>query len=265
MPSRMSSTCRWASSPCSPSVSPRCPGSPGPLSARPWSRSEDTMRTYDGGPRTPDRQAHFEPALEHLDRLYSAALRMTGHPADAEDLVQETYARAYASFHQFHDGTNLKAWLYRILTTTFLNTCRKQQHRPRRDDGTTEIEDWQLARAASHASTGLRSAESEALDHIPDADVEAALRAIPEDFRVAVYLAYVEGFAVREIADIMRTPVGTVLSRLHRGRTQLRALLAEYAREHRLGNEEPVRPGPPARRPCPPGARRRDRPPRPVR
>ncbi|WP_210584577.1 sigma-70 family RNA polymerase sigma factor [Streptomyces sp. GESEQ-35] len=222
------------------------------------------MRTYDGRPCVPDRRARFEPALEHLDRLYSAALRMTGHPADAEDLVQETYARAYASFHQFQDGTNLKAWLYRILTTTFLNSCRKQQHRPRRD-GTTEVEDWQLARAASHTSTGLRSAESEALDHIPDADVEAALRAIPEDFRIAVYLAYVEGFAVREIADIMRTPVGTVLSRLYRGRTQLRELLAGYAREHRLAGEEPVMSRPPGRRPSPPGARRRDREPRPVR
>jgi RNA polymerase sigma-70 factor (ECF subfamily) len=178
-------------------------------------------------------QARFAPALVYLERLYSAALRMTCHPADAEDLVQETYARAYTSFHQFREGTNLKAWLYRILTTTFLNSRRSRRSRPRYG-GTAEMEDWQLARAASHTSTGLRTAESEALDHLPDADVEAALRAIPEDFRMVVYLFDVEGFTVREIADIMRTPVGTVLSRLHRGRGQLRSLLEGYAREHRL-------------------------------
>ena len=186
-----------------------------------------------GSDSATDRQTRFEPALELLDRLYSAALRMTCHPADAEDLVQETYARAYASFHQFREGTNLKAWLYRVLTTTFLNSRRAQQRRPRWD-GTAEIEDWQLARAESHLSTGLRSAEAEALDHLPDADVKAALQAIPASFRIAVYLADVEGFTVREIADIMRTPNGTVLSRLYRGRRQLRALLADYAREHRL-------------------------------
>ncbi|MFG2555704.1 sigma-70 family RNA polymerase sigma factor [Streptomyces sp. NPDC048581] len=179
------------------------------------------------------RHARFEPALAFLDRLYSAALRMTCHPADAEDLVQETYARAYASFHQFREGTNLGAWLYRVLTTTFLNSCRARQRRPQRD-GTVAIEDWQLARAESHTSTGLRSAESEVLDRLPDGDVEAALRALPEGFRIAVYLAYVEGFTVREIADIMQTPVGTVLSRLHRGRTRLRSM---------LGAAHPPRPG----------------------
>ncbi|WP_406437526.1 sigma-70 family RNA polymerase sigma factor [Streptomyces sp. NBC_01613] len=178
-------------------------------------------------------QARFEPALMFVDRLYSAALRMTCHPADAEDLVQETYARAYMSFHQFREGTNLKAWLYRILTTTFLNSRSSQRRRPQYD-GTAEMDDWRLARAESHTSTGLRTAESEALDHLPEADVKAALQAIPEGFRIVVYLFDVEGFTVREIADFMRTPVGTVLSRLHRGRTQLRSLLAGYAREHRL-------------------------------
>ncbi|MGW1025736.1 sigma-70 family RNA polymerase sigma factor [Streptomyces sp. NPDC002577] len=190
-------------------------GTVGPRS-RPCTARTDPVappEDSDGRARQDERQsdaelqARFEPALTFLDRIYSTALRMTGRPADAEDLVQETYARAYASFDQYREGTNLKAWLYRILTTTFLNSRRRQQSRPQYY-GTAEIEDWQLARSESHTSTGLRSAESEAFDHLPDADVKAALQAIPEDFRIAVYLAYVEGFTVREIADITRTPVG---------------------------------------------------------
>ena len=173
-------------------------------------------------------------AIPYMDQLYGAALRMTRNPADAADLVQETFVKAFAAFAQYQQGTNLKAWLYRILTNTFINTYRKKQRDPYQ--GTLdELEDWQIGGAQSLTQgRATRSAEAEAIDHLPDSAVKNALQSIPEDFRLAVYFADVEGFSYREIADIMKTPVGTVMSRLHRGRRMLRDLLADYGADRGL-------------------------------
>jgi RNA polymerase sigma-70 factor (ECF subfamily) len=177
-----------------------------------------------------DRNDRFESdALVFMDQLYAAALRYTKNPEDARDLVQDTYLKAFNSFHQFEEGTNLRAWLYRVLTTTFINTYRKDQRRPQLASG--ELEDWQLAEAQSHTSDLGKSAEVEALENLPDSDIKRALQEIPEEFRIAVYLADVEGFSYKEIADIVEVPAGTVMSRLHRGRKLLREKLADYAKE----------------------------------
>ena len=181
---------------------------------------------------TPGRlEARFaEEALPLLDQLYGAAMKMTRNPQDAQDLVQETYLKAYSAFASFEEGTNLKAWLYRIMTNSYINTYRKKQREPYLG-AVDDLEDWQLGGAESTTATHGRSAEAEAIDRMPASVVKDALQEVPEDFRLAVYLADVEGFSYQEIADIMKTPIGTVMSRLHRGRRMLRELLADYAAE----------------------------------
>jgi RNA polymerase sigma-70 factor, ECF subfamily len=179
------------------------------------------------------RERFERDVLPLLPSLYGAAMRMTRNPSDAEDLVQDTYLRAFRGFAGFKEGTNLKAWLYRILTNSFINTYRKKQREPQIVDGPDDVDEWYLYDRLGGRSVEL-SAENEVLDQIPDADVKGALESLSENFRLAVLLADVEGFSYKEIAEIMDVPIGTVMSRLHRGRKALEKALWETAKERGL-------------------------------
>ena len=182
-----------------------------------------------------DQSTFEELTSPYMSALYAAALRMTRNPSDAEDLVQETYLRAYRVFGGFREGTNLKAWLYRILTNTFINQYRAKKRRPDQVD-LDDVEDFYIFRRLGgiEAADAERTAETEALEAMPDAEVKQALESIPEQFRMAVILADIEGFSYKEIAEILDIPIGTVMSRIHRGRRQLQKLLWDYATENNL-------------------------------
>ncbi len=185
-------------------------------------------------------QADFaEQAMAHMSSLYSAALRMTRNPADAEDLVQDTYLKAYRSFGTFQEGTNLKAWLYRILTNTFINTYRAKKRRPEETE-VDDVEELYLYRRLGglEAAAAGRSAEEEVLERITDDEVKQALESLPEQFRMAVLLADVEGFSYKEIAAILDIPIGTVMSRLHRGRRGLQKRLFEFMERRLVGERD---------------------------
>jgi RNA polymerase sigma-70 factor (ECF subfamily) len=176
----------------------------------------------------PDRDERFErDVVPVMGQLYPAALRMTRNASDAEDLVQETVAKAYAAFHQFKPGTNLRAWLHRILANTFINGYRKKRREPIQDLGVDFQEDWQTGN--DPLTPPARSAEAEAIERLAGSEILQALRELPAEFRVAIYLADIEGYPYREIAEMMDTPIGTVMSRLHRGRAKLRQRLLDYA------------------------------------
>jgi RNA polymerase sigma-70 factor (ECF subfamily) len=181
------------------------------------------------------REAFVREAVPYLDQMYSAALRYTRNPADAEDLVQETFIKAYDRFHQFRPGTNLKAWLYRILTNSYINRYRRQQRRPEEVSADADP-DFSLYDRIAESTT--LSTEQQVLEQLTDTEVRQALSDLPEQFRIAVYLADVEGFSYAEIAEIMDTPIGTVMSRLHRGRSRLQRALYEYARQRGLVGED---------------------------
>jgi RNA polymerase sigma-70 factor (ECF subfamily) len=188
-----------------------------------------------------DRAAFADLTMEHMPALYTAALRMTRNPADAEDLVQETFLKAYRAFDHFEQGTNLKAWLYKILTNTFINSYRAAKRRPEKAD-VEDVEDLYLYHrldGLQTAGTG-RSAEDELFDRLTDDDVKAAIESLPEVFRIAVLLADVEGFSYKEIADITEVPIGTVMSRIHRGRRALqKALSGSAVAQGLVGSAEP--------------------------
>ena len=176
------------------------------------------------------REVFTRDAIPYLDQLYSAALRYTKNPSDAEDLVQDAFARAYAAFHQYEPGTNLRAWLYRILTNTYINNYRKQQRRPTETPAEAEGPEGETFSLYDRISSATHQpAEAEVLERLPDDAVKEALAGLSDNFRMAVYLADVEGFSYAEIAEIMDTPIGTVMSRLHRGRAALQRALYDYA------------------------------------
>ena len=178
-----------------------------------------------------------EQALPLMPQLFGAALRWTRNPSDAEDLVQETFAKAYAAWDKFEQGTNLKAWLFRIMTNTHINLYNKRS----KDQAKTaldELEDWQIGGGESLTSVTTRSAEAVALDNMPATIIRNAMDQLPEEFRMVVYYAVVEGLPYAEIAEVMDTPVGTVMSRLHRGKKMLRSLLHEYAEQEGYKTEE---------------------------
>jgi len=179
-------------------------------------------------------RAFEEQALPLMPQLYGAALRWTRNPSDAEDLVQETFAKAYAAWDKFQQGTNLKAWLYRIMTNTHINLYNKRA-KDQAKSGLDDLEDWQVGSGESVTSKSARSAEAEALDNLPATVIREALDEIPDEFRMVVYYAVVEGLPYAEIAEVMETPVGTVMSRLHRGKKMLRELLTEYAKQEGFG------------------------------
>lgn len=183
------------------------------------------------------RDDFVDQAMQYADQLYAAAMRMTRNPADAADLVQETLLKAYAAYGSFQQGTNLRAWLYRIQTNTYINTYRKQQRRPF-EAPLDDMEEWQIGDAESFTASTSRSAEAEAIHRMPSGIVKDALQQVPTDFRMAVYWVDVEGLSYAETAEVMETPVGTVMSRLHRGRKLLRGLLADYAREQGIAVPE---------------------------
>ena len=179
-----------------------------------------------------------EQALPLLDQLYGGAMRLTRNPQDAEDLIQETYLKAFSNFDSFKQGTNLKAWLYRIMTNTYINSYRKAKRRPV-ESSADELSVFQLYTTSGHDSTGLESAEVEALKQMPDSEISEAMNDLPEDYRMVVYYSDVVGLAYKEIAEVMGTPLGTVMSRLHRGRKLLRAALKDVAREKGIGRNHP--------------------------
>ncbi|MFZ4720515.1 MAG: sigma-70 family RNA polymerase sigma factor [Ilumatobacteraceae bacterium] len=180
-----------------------------------------------------DRAQFTQEAMQHAGQLYSAALRMTRNRADAEDLVQETYLRAYRGFHGFEEGTNLRAWLFRILTNTYINSYRSKQRRVQETE-LNDVEDLYLFRRIANVDQAARSAEDTLFDLFTDDEVKAALENLPENFRMPVMLADVEGFSYKEIAEMLDIPIGTVMSRLHRGRKAMQKALADFATERGL-------------------------------